>query len=77
MKQSVLHFVYYLPNGVWLSIDMFDSVRNEFQSLIYLDDNSKSDVIEKISANLTRTSSSNVNGLVTALNQAQTVSLHS
>jgi hypothetical protein len=77
VKQSVLHFVYYLPNGVWLSIDTFDSVRNEFQSLIYLDDDTKSDVIGKISANLTKTPNSNVNGLVTALNQAQTVSLNS
>ncbi len=44
MKQSVLNFVYYLPSGVWLSIDTFDSVREELQSLVYLEDDTKSSV---------------------------------
>lgn len=74
VKQSVLNFVYYLPNGVWLSIDTFDSVRKELQSLVYLDDDTISGVIGNLFSNLKKVTSNNVNGLVTALNQAQTVS---
>ena len=74
VKQTVLHFVNYLPNGMWLSIDTFDSTRKELQSLVYLDDDTKSDVIGKLFT-LTKTQNTNVNGLVAALNQAQSVSL--
>ena len=70
----MLHFVNYLPNGMWLSIDTFDSTRKELQSLVYLDDDTKSDVIGKLFT-LTKTQNTNVNGLVAALNQAQSVSL--
>jgi len=70
-----MHFVNYLPNGMWLSIDTFDSTRKELQSLVYLDDDTKSDVLENLFTNLTKTQNTNVNGLVAALNQAQSVSL--
>ena len=75
VKQTVLHFVNYLPNGMWLSIDTFDSTRKELQSLVYLDDDTKSDVFLNVDSNLTKTTNNNVNGLVAALNQAQSVSL--